>query len=95
LRPSAVVSDWDGYRDGVRQGLDGFLIPTCAPPPDIGMDIAEAYSNDRHYGAILRARRNRPQSTSTRRRKPSSRWRTIPPAAPRWDGKRKQGREHV
>ncbi len=49
----AVVSDWDGYRDGVRHGLDGFLIPTYAPPPDIGMDIAEAYFNDRHYGRYL------------------------------------------
>ncbi len=48
-----VASDWDGYRDSVRHGLDGFLIPTFAPPPETGMEIAEAYFNDRHYGRYL------------------------------------------
>lgn len=35
-----VVSDWDGYRDTVRDGIDGFLIPTLAPPPGLGADLA-------------------------------------------------------
>ena len=26
-----VVSDWDGYRETVRDGVDGFLIPTAQP----------------------------------------------------------------
>ncbi len=28
----AVISDWDGYRSTVRDGLDGFLIPTLGGP---------------------------------------------------------------
>jgi len=28
-----VASDWDGYREHVRHGVDGFTIPTLAPPP--------------------------------------------------------------
>jgi len=35
-----VVSDWDGYRDTVRHGEDGFRIPTWLPLPDSGTDIA-------------------------------------------------------
>ncbi len=40
-----VVSDWDGYRDTVRHGIDGFRIPTCAPRPGLGRDLAFAYVN--------------------------------------------------
>ena len=35
-----VVSDWDGYRDTVRDGIDGFLIPTLMPENGLGMDLA-------------------------------------------------------
>ncbi len=35
-----VVSDWDGYRDTVRHGDDGFRIPTVAPAPGDGLDLA-------------------------------------------------------
>ncbi|MGE3622882.1 MAG: glycosyltransferase family 4 protein [Bdellovibrionales bacterium] len=49
----AVVSDWNGYRGGVRDGIDGFLIPTLAPPPDTGMAIAEQYYNEQNYGVAL------------------------------------------
>lgn len=35
-----VVSDWDGYRDTVRHGTDGFLIPTWLPLPDSGSDLS-------------------------------------------------------
>ena len=35
-----VVSDWDGYKDTVRDGIDGFRVPTVAPPRGLGTDIA-------------------------------------------------------
>jgi len=31
----SVVSDWDGYRDTVRDKIDGFRIATTMPPPNI------------------------------------------------------------
>ena len=34
-----VVSDWDGYRDTVRHGIDGFTVPTWMPGPGAGADI--------------------------------------------------------
>ena len=41
-----VVSDWDGYRDTLRHGVDGFRAATYAPPPGSGRDIAYRYSNE-------------------------------------------------
>ncbi|MGA0608281.1 glycosyltransferase family 4 protein [Phenylobacterium sp. VNQ135] len=38
-----VVSDWDGYRDTVRDGEDGFRIPTLAPAPGHLKHVALAY----------------------------------------------------
>lgn len=35
-----VVSDWDGYRDTVRDGVDGFRVPTWLPPAGSGRDLA-------------------------------------------------------
>jgi len=35
-----VVSDWDGYRSTVLDGVTGFLIPTLGPPPGDGNPIA-------------------------------------------------------
>jgi glycosyltransferase involved in cell wall biosynthesis len=40
-----VVSDWNGYRDTVRHGVDGFRIPTYAPPPGFGHDLAVRYAS--------------------------------------------------
>lgn len=40
-----VVSDWDGYRDTVRDGIDGFCVPTLMPPPPLGRDLAERYTD--------------------------------------------------
>lgn len=37
-----VVTDWDGYKDTVRDGVDGFRIPTWMPPPD-GEPFARGY----------------------------------------------------
>jgi alpha-maltose-1-phosphate synthase len=51
----SVVSDWNGYRDGVRDGIDGFRIPTLALAPDRSGDLADRYDLgvddfDRHSG---------------------------------------------
>lgn len=35
-----VVSDWDGYKDTVRNGIDGFRIPTLAAGPGLAGDLA-------------------------------------------------------
>lgn len=40
-----VVSDWNGYRDTVRHGVDGFRIPTLAPAPGFGHDLAVRYAS--------------------------------------------------
>jgi alpha-maltose-1-phosphate synthase len=40
----SVVSDWDGYRDTVQHGEHGFRIPTLAPPPGQGDDLADAHA---------------------------------------------------
>ena len=50
-----VVSDWDGYRDTVRHGIDGFRAPTIAPPPGAGDELVARYSTgidnyDRYVG---------------------------------------------
>jgi len=39
-----VVSDWDGYRDSVRDGVDGYRIPTLMPPPGMGEALAFIYA---------------------------------------------------
>jgi alpha-maltose-1-phosphate synthase len=40
----AVVSDWNGYRDTVRDGIDGFRIPTVMAGAGSGSDIAFRYA---------------------------------------------------
>lgn len=35
-----IVSDWNGYRDTVRDGRDGFRIPVTAPPEGGALDLA-------------------------------------------------------
>ncbi len=35
-----VVSDWDGYKDTVRHGVDGFRVPTVMPSAGLGTDLA-------------------------------------------------------
>ncbi|MFA5631180.1 MAG: glycosyltransferase family 4 protein [Porticoccaceae bacterium] len=35
-----VVSDWDGYKDTVRDGIEGFRIPTLMPGAGAGRDLA-------------------------------------------------------
>ena len=52
----SVVSDWNGYRDTVRNGVDGFAVPTLMAPAGTGDGIAHRYeagidNYDRHIGA--------------------------------------------
>ncbi len=35
-----IVSDWDGYKDTVREGIDGFRTPTLLPQAGLGSDLA-------------------------------------------------------
>ena len=37
-----VVSDWNGYKETVRDGVDGFRIATWAPPPGAGDALSRA-----------------------------------------------------
>ena len=39
-----VVSDWDGYKDSVRDEIDGFRIPTLIPEQGLGADLIQRYS---------------------------------------------------
>jgi glycosyltransferase involved in cell wall biosynthesis len=39
-----VVSDWDGYKDTVRDGIDGFRIPTLMPQAGMGADLASRHA---------------------------------------------------
>jgi glycosyltransferase involved in cell wall biosynthesis len=45
-RLPCVVSDWDGYRETVRDGVDGFRIPTYAPRPGLGKDLSFRHSQN-------------------------------------------------
>lgn len=49
----AVISDYDGYRDGVRHGIDGYHIPTISVPVGHALDVAQHYYNVRNYGDYL------------------------------------------
>lgn len=42
-----VVTDWNGYRDTVRDGIDGIRVPTLMPRAGLGNDLA-----DRHAAGI-------------------------------------------
>ena len=49
-----LVADWDGYRDTVRNGVDGFLVPTLAPPPGSGQELVRRYlAGEDVYGEYL------------------------------------------
>ena len=49
-----IVSDWDGYKETIRNGLEGIRIPTYMPPPGIGHEIAYRYfSGQFSYGDYL------------------------------------------
>jgi glycosyltransferase involved in cell wall biosynthesis len=51
-----VVSDWDGYRDTVTDGVEGFTVPTMTLAPGLGAGIADRYLNGEFtYGHYLAA----------------------------------------
>lgn len=55
-----VVSDWNGYRDTVRDGVDGYRVPTIMPGPGAGLDLAARYEDgvdslDMYCGHISQA----------------------------------------
>lgn len=55
-----IVSDWDGYREAVNDGVEGFLIPTVAPPPGAGALLAQRHvlgldGYDRYIGAVAQS----------------------------------------
>jgi glycosyltransferase involved in cell wall biosynthesis len=39
-----LVSDWDGYKDTVRDGVDGYRIPVVLPPAGSGEDLALSHA---------------------------------------------------
>lgn len=50
-----VATDWDGYRDTVRDGIEGFLVPTYMPGPGLGRELARDHflgveNYDRYVG---------------------------------------------
>ncbi len=52
-----VATDWDGYRETVRDGQDGILVRTTFPAPGCGGDLAYRYqvgvdSYDRFVGQV-------------------------------------------
>jgi alpha-maltose-1-phosphate synthase len=50
----SVVTDWNGYRDTVRDGLDGFRVATLAPPPGFAADlVVEHVFNMKQYGGFI------------------------------------------
>ncbi len=40
----AIVSDWDGYKDTIRDRVDGFRIPTTMPVQGLGIDLANRHA---------------------------------------------------
>jgi len=49
-----IVTDWDGYRDTVREGMDGFRVATLAPPPGFAADLIFDHVFDmRPYGGFI------------------------------------------
>ena len=52
-----IATDWNGYRDTVRHGIDGFLVPTLSARPGSGADLAlrHAVNADRYDMYIGRA----------------------------------------
>jgi alpha-maltose-1-phosphate synthase len=49
-----VATDWDGFRDTVRHGVDGILVPTLMAPPGEAREAALRYATmNIYYGAWL------------------------------------------
>lgn len=49
-----VITDWNGYRDTLEDGVQGIAIPTVSAPPGNGDDIAARYRSTRYsYGGYI------------------------------------------
>jgi starch synthase len=49
-----VVTDWDGFRDSVRHGVDGMLVPTTMAPPGEGQEASLRFATSNiYYGTWL------------------------------------------
>jgi alpha-maltose-1-phosphate synthase len=49
-----IATDWDGFRDTVRHGVDGMLVPTLMAPPGEARDVALRHATSNIvYGAFL------------------------------------------
>ena len=40
-----VVTDWNGYRDTVRNVIDGIMVPTVMPSPPLGAELAARHES--------------------------------------------------
>ena len=52
-----VISNWNGYRETVRDGVNGYLIDTCMPKPNEAPSLAPQYADgtlsyDRYIGYV-------------------------------------------
>nr|WP_240969621.1 glycosyltransferase [Sneathiella limimaris] len=52
-----VVTDWDGYRETVRDGIDGYLVRTTMPSAQTGLPLSYRYHTgvdhyDRYVGQV-------------------------------------------
>ena len=50
-----VISDWDGYKESVQDGVEGFKVPTVVPEAGQGEEFARRFglgleTYDRHCG---------------------------------------------
>lgn len=52
-----VISDWDGYRDSVEHGIDGFLVKTRQPPAGHGEALSDLLlsGRDLYAGYLAKA----------------------------------------
>lgn len=49
-----VITDWNGYRDTLENGVQGISVPTISAPPGSGDDLAARYRNTRYsYGGYI------------------------------------------
>lgn len=49
-----VITDWNGYRDTIENGVQGISVPTVMPPPGSGEILAERYRDGSFsYGGYI------------------------------------------
>jgi alpha-maltose-1-phosphate synthase len=49
-----VISEWNGYRETIKDGVHGFMVPTLAMPPGAGREIVRRYRTGQDsYGGYI------------------------------------------